>query len=430
MSEMIQTTPKPMLPSVPLEEPPAAVRPGPAHVAWRFVKALASLRLTVFLFVLSLILVFFGTLAQIDGGIWNVVERYFRSLFVWIPYQLAVQFGQIFFGLDKRLVVNGAFPFPGGWLIGTVLLANLIAAHLVRFRISWKRSGILLIHGGLILMMGGELVTGLMAVESRMTIDEGKSSNYTEQTRFVEFAVVNPVDGETDHVVVVPQAILARGGEISDERLPFDIEVVKYMGNSFLVDIAKAPGNNLANRGAGLANVAVEEGEVAGTAAQQKVETPSAYLRFKNKDDGKEIGTYLFSIFLNPQPVAVGDKTYQTAVRFKRDYKPYALHLIKFRFDRYEGTETPKNFSSLVKLQDTDGSQREVLIRMNEPLRHAGETFYQADFDKRTEATTVLQVVRNPGWLLPYFSCAFVSLGMMVHFGLHLVGFLRKRVVA
>ena len=40
---------------------------------------------------------------------------------------------------------------------------------------------------------------------------------------------------------------------------------------------------------------------------------------------------------------------------------------------------------------------------------------------------TVLQVVRNPGWLMPYFSCALVSLGMLVHFGIHLVGFLRRR---
>ena len=64
---------------------------------------------------------------------------------------------------------------------------------------------------------------------------------------------------------------------------------------------------------------------------------------------------------------------------------------------------------------------------MNEPLRYRGETFYQADFDKKTETQTILQVVRNPGWLLPYISCFLVTLGMMTHFGITLVNFLRRR---
>jgi hypothetical protein len=64
---------------------------------------------------------------------------------------------------------------------------------------------------------------------------------------------------------------------------------------------------------------------------------------------------------------------------------------------------------------------------MNEPMRYGGETFYQADFDKETEKGTVLQVVRNPAWLIPYISCALVTLGMAVHFGLGLTSFLSRR---
>jgi hypothetical protein len=43
---------------------------------------------------------------------------------------------------------------------------------------------------------------------------------------------------------------------------------------------------------------------------------------------------------------------------------------------------------------------------------------------------TILQVVRNPGWEMPYLSCAMVSVGMIVHFILHLMGFLRRRATA
>src|SRR5262249_25650663 len=106
---------------------------------------------------------------------------------------------------------------------------------------------------------------------------------------------------------------------------------------------------------------------------------------------------------------------------------PYTIHLKEFRHDRYIGTDKPKNFSSLIRLVDpTRNEDREVLIYMNEPLRYEGETFYQASFLKG-DTGTVLQVVRNPGWLMPYVSCILVAVGMLVHFGLHLVGFLRLR---
>jgi ABC-type transport system involved in cytochrome c biogenesis permease subunit len=72
------------------------------------------------------------------------------------------------------------------------------------------------------------------------------------------------------------------------------------------------------------------------------------------------------------------------------------------------------------------GVDRAVRIWMNNPLRYAGRTFYQASY-KPDGSGTVLQVVRNPGWLLPYISCALVAGGMMLHFGMSLTGFLRRR---
>ena len=78
-------------------------------------------------------------------------------------------------------------------------------------------------------------------------------------------------------------------------------------------------------------------------------------------------------------------------------------------------------------LDKEHGEDREILIRMNEPLRYRGETFYQASF-LPGDRGTVLEVVKNPGWLLPYVACTMVALGMLIHFGLSLVGFLRKRV--
>lgn len=384
--------------------------------------ALASLRLTVVLFALSIILVFCGTLAQIDAGIWTVVNQYFRSLYVWIPLQL-------FF--PRRLTVPGSFPFPGGWLVGGLLLLNLVAAHLVRFKLAWRRAGILLIHAGLIVMMVSELVTGLFALEGTMSIDVGKSANYVEHTSAAELAIIDRSDPYTDAVVVIPGSRLRKGGLIRHELLPFDVQVVRYMANSASPKMATPDADNPATAGDGLQAVAVERPEATGTDPEQKVDIPSAYVTLRRKGTDESLGTYLVSEWLTlnerPQKLELDGRPYELYLRFKRSYKPYALHLVEFRHDRYLGTDTPKNFSSKVRLTDpVRNEDREVLIWMNHPLRYEGETFYQSSY-KPDDSGTILQVVRNPGWLMPYLSCAMVSLGMLLHFGLHLFGFLQRR---
>ncbi len=390
--------------------------------------SLASLRLTVVLFVLAIILVFAGTLAQREAGIWTVVNDYFRTAFVWIPFQ-------IFF--PSSVKVAGGFPFLGGWLIGGLLLANLIAAHAVRFKVSWKRSGILLIHAGLIVMMLGELFTGLFAIEGNMVLENGKSSNFIEQNRRTELAIVDPSPSRSwtpgvDNVVVIPQSLLQKGGLIQHDALPFDIEVVRYMVNSDLDEDVKPSTPNPATAGDGLNVVALERPEVSGASQDDRDDVASAYVTLKKKGTGEVLGTYLVSLWLSlskepPQLVTVDDKTYEIALRRKRTYKPYTLHLLEFKHEKYVGTDTPKNFSSLVRLTDAErGEDREVLIYMNNPLRYAGETFYQQGFLPGDKGT-ILQVVRNPGWLLPYVSCVMVALGMLVHFGMHLISFLRVR---
>jgi hypothetical protein len=231
-------------------------------------------------------------------------------------------------------------------------------------------------------------------------------------------------------VTVIPENILRNGGLIQNELLPFDVEVVKYYVNSKLGPIEKGT-ENPATFGAGLERAPVELSEVSGVSQNQGVETPSAYVTFKRKSDGKVLGTYLLSLWLDKQPLVVDGKTYEVALRFKRTYFPFTVHLVEFRHDKYLGTDKPKNYSSLVRLTDPRyGEDREVLIRMNEPMFYTWRTFYQADFLQKNPGDpkgTVLQVVLNPGWWMPYVSCVLVAVGMIVHFGMNLMSFLRTR---
>jgi cytochrome c biogenesis protein ResB len=125
----------------------------------------------------------------------------------------------------------------------------------------------------------------------------------------------------------------------------------------------------------------------------------------------------------------VDGKTYQLSLRFEREYRPYKMHLEEFTHEQFTGTDTPKAFKSEIRLEDPALKQdRKVLIQMNEPLYYRGETFYQHQFRKSPRVeTTVLQVVHNPAWPMPYLSCAMIGGGLLIHFGMSLVTFLRRQ---
>lgn len=385
--------------------------------------AMASLRLTVVLFSLAMVLILAGTLAQVNEGVWTVVDRYFRSVFVIIPLQLFVP--------EKVAQVPGVVPFPGGLTLGVLIFVNLLAAHFTRFKMNWKRSGIIISHLGVLLLLVGEFVTGAMADEGNMTIDEGASSNFVEDSRTTELAIIDRAPRGDDLVVVVPQRLLAKGAHsgqpVTHGLLPFEVKVEEWMPNSRILGPMQATESQRkkADTGAGAQMAAVPAPMATGVNGSE-VDAPSAYVTFSK--GGQKLGTYLVSLYFDQvQPVTVDGKQYDVELRFKRTYKPYTVHLIDFKHDKFVGTNKPRNFSSLVRLMDPSrGTDREVLIYMNTPLRYSGDTLYQAAF-KQGDTGTILQVVSNPGWLIPYISCVMVTVGLLIHFGVRLSGSIRRK---
>jgi hypothetical protein len=431
-------------PATPAAVAPAVAKPkGKPWTVLRVLQLAASLRLTVALFVLSLLLVFFGTLAQIDHGIWTVVGDYFRSFGVMVPFQLFVKFGQVFFGLPADTTIPGSFPFLGGTTLGLMLLVNLLAAHTVRFKLSAKRAGILAIHAGLIVLMLGELGTGLFAVEQRMSIATGETVNFTDTSNRVELALLtpHPEDSKKDLVVVVPQRLLQQTGRITSLELPVDVEVTEFWKNSRMV-LPSGKGDHFENERTTLSGVTVgivKDKESAGVEVEAREDMPAARVVFYEKGTDNVLGEYFLSLWFygnmhsrlnefKPQKLKVGEETYVVELRPRREYKPYSVTLEKFTHDYYPGTETPKNFASEVQLETTAGYRRKYTISMNNPLFHGGETMYQSSFFPGDKGT-VLQVVRNPVWWMPYLSCFLVTAGMIVHFGVNLVSFLQRRAV-
>ena len=86
------------------------------------------------------------------------------------------------------------------------------------------------------------------------------------------------------------------------------------------------------------------------------------------------VGSYLLSEYLNrPQSITVDGRNFDLSLRLRRFYKEFSLSLIDFRHDKYPGTETPKNFSSQVRLQNPrTGEDRRRLTRAAGPPPAAG----------------------------------------------------------
>jgi hypothetical protein len=375
----------------------------------RLTKVFTSLKLTVVCLTLAMLLVFFGTLAQVNLGLYKAQNEFFRSFLIyWGPK-----------GADWKIPV-----FPGGYLIGGLLLINLIAAHYSRFGFRKDKFGIIITHLGLILLLMGQLVTDMLSTESSLHLRNGEAKNYSESDRLAELAVIGKVDPRTDQVVAIPDSRLAGGSVIRTPELPFAVRVKHFYRNSLLVAQPTAGFEKSgATQGAGPDVWIREEPR---TTKMDERDTPSALVELVA--DGKSLGSWLVSTRLAaPQTVTFNGRAYDLILRLRRYYIPFNLQLLEFKHDIYAGTDIPKNFSSQVRvLNPATGEDREVKIKMNTPLRYGGLTFYQASFDQ-DDRGSILEVVRNPSWVTPYLACLLVGVGLGVQFLSHLVPFVKRR---
>ena len=180
---------------------------------WKF---LTSLKVTVVLLLLSTLLVFLGTLAQVNEGLWEAQERWFKSYFVfrhagdawWVPPV-----------------------FPGGYTLGFSLLFNLIAAHIHRFQWSSKKVGIHLTHAGIVLLLVGQLATDMLSRESFVSFEEGQTRDYSEAHRTVELVVLGEPQNGRERVVAFSEAAVARKQALVAPDFPFEMRVTEWGEN-------------------------------------------------------------------------------------------------------------------------------------------------------------------------------------------------------
>src|SRR5438067_269914 len=250
----------------------------------KFIDLITSLKLTIVCLAAGMALIFAGTLAQVHLGIHEAQQRYFQSFFVWWPPE----------GRGLKFPI-----FPGGHLIGAVLLINLIAAHAKRFRWAWRKLGIHLTHAGLIIMLAGGLFTDLFAVESHMRLANSETKNYSEDMGHDELAVIDTTNPDFDQVTAIPESFLQHNHVIRHQSLPLQIVVRTFVQNSRLQAISEGDTNAkpLVNRGQA-AQVTVQPMPRATAPDDQNVVTAAIEIIATDRASGsaqESLGTWLVS---------------------------------------------------------------------------------------------------------------------------------------
>lgn len=397
----------------------------------------SSIRLTIFLLASSLILIFFGTLDQVQFGIYHTQKKYFEHVFVIWDYPAQWAYSDFLSWLH--------LPLPGGYLLGPLLVVNLMCAHFRYFRPSWKKAGIVFIHAGIVLLLVGQLWTQVGQKEYFLWLAEGEESNFIESFHYDEFVIIETTDPMVDRVYSWDADALRNssgGNYLEHPELPFSIESVWFARNAAIFP-RPTSGNATFPPSPADQGLAAERNLIAmaqrPTFAEGERNVTSAMVRLHSRQDDRAIGTWLVSnIFRQTMPMrepfpfqtfTIGERSFSIALRFKRQYLPSMVELLDFQHDRYPGTDIPFNFSSEVALRDpaVPESRRTTLIYMNHPLRYEGLTFYQASFADN-DTRSMFQVVRNPARWIPYLACVVVTVGLVLQFtvSLYLHAFQRR----
>lgn len=388
-----------------------------------------------------LVLLFCGTIEQKYIGLYQAQSKYFSAFFF--------KFGFL--------------PLPASRTILSLILVSLLIKTIFYTKNIQKHIGSFTTHIGIILLLIGGFVTALFSKEGYITIPEGKQTHIISDYHNVELAIT---DVKTGNGMAFPQKLLEnqksfikfshksgsyKGGTLCDlspeiceksgfikENIP-PLRIKEFIRNtepvkrevpvtdSFIPDILfggeQKSEKIKPHQYKGFARIF--------TLKRKKLEKVNenniAGLIFQISRNGTEEIYSVFEGMTIKQTVKWKGKTYNVELRPKRTYLPFVIHLIDFKKENYPGTDKPRSYQSLVEIRSPISKQKRI-IKMNQPLRLKGYTFYQSSFVEGEEEgeTTVLAAVKNAGRAFPYLASLIISFGLLIHIILN-ISFLKKR---
>lgn len=339
---------------------------------------------------LMMALLVLGTVAQKQIGLYAAQQKFFGSFFAFI----------------------GPIPLPAGLTLMGLFLVNLLCKFIFRSDWSWQKSGTILAHFGVLLLVLGGLVTTLSASEGFLAVRQGKSNNIVED--YHQRRLVIRAGDET--VFVLPHTDIKDGLEITAAGVPFTLAIDKYCFNC-RISLRPEPDKD-GWHGASQSMMLNK------TEADPQDEKNMAGIEFTVKGvTADKDGKYLtFDGFPKPPVIEVNGTGYKISLERTERPLPFSVRLDKFTRKLHTGTDMAKSYISEITIEDNERNLSfPAVIEMNEPLRYRGYTLYQSSFDISGDAPyTILAIVENKGRIFPYIASIIIAFGLMVHLAMRL----------
>ncbi|NNC89670.1 MAG: hypothetical protein HKN82_14540 [Akkermansiaceae bacterium] len=385
-------------------------------LAAKVVEFLSGYALACILMLLLLVLTWLGTLEQVDRGLFVTVKKYFS-------YETFFLFPEI----KGKLV---PLPLPSAFWVGAVFFVNLALGTILRVRKGWKTIGVLIAHGGMLFLLLGAFVTQVFSERGNMAITEGEVSNVAQHYFDHVIEVTEIADGKPAKVHVIATRHL-EDLQPDDERLfkmanlPFDLAVSGYRVNARPVSVsqgARGPAEEVIDG----FFLQAREPEV-----EAERNMPGAVVEVRAKDGTPGERFLLSTASFHPATLEIDGKLYALNLRKALWKMPFTVALDNFTHEFHPGTMRPKRFESEIR-RIQDGREEPVLIKMNDPMRRQGFTFFQASWGPQNAAPgdtlfSVFEVVRNPADKWPEWSLYVTGVGLLVHFLMKLVLFITNQ---
>lgn len=374
----------------------------------RIAAGLASYQLSVTILTFLMIVTYFGTLAQVDHGLYAAQKMYFESWFVSQPL------GPL------------ALPLPGGQLLMAALAVNLLFGGLIRIRKTKRTAGIIVVHIGIVLLLVSSLVKHRFAEDGRLTLYEGESGAEFVHYHDWEVAIheVGPTEDVKEWLIAdedIERLTGDRERQVSSPDLPMELTLKSFVENARVVRAQEGMRTVLP----------VVDGYT--VVPQQRLVTneqniAAMYISVVDRSDGSIQDGILWGMDNYPLVVEAGGKQWAIRLRHERFTMPFGIELVDFKKEDHARMTMAASYSSDV-LRIEGEEKTPVHIRMNEPLRHKGMILFQSGWGPQDAAPgtplfSTFSVVRNPSDQWPMISCWIIGIGMLIAFSYRLFGYI------
>ncbi len=354
-------------------------------------KLCSSVRITVICLFWLFVLTFWGTVAQVQQGLYVAQERFFYS----------------FFFLAAKWI-----PVPGGQLILWILFINLVAAAITHFSKlrHWRYIGLKLSHIGLLIYFVSAFVTFHVTEESYVHMAEGEGTNLSSSYEKWEIAYWTD-KGDTRKVTAYTLSGIKIGETIPFNSPDFTISVDQFLLNAAAFTKTLPASGVRPLNGSGISLLQPKE-------VQKEREKNVAGGLFTFKTAKKTESVVLYGAESVPTRLMINGKEYFFSLRRVKKELPFTIRLDDFKVKFHPGTQTAASYESFATLTLPKGGERKTHIYMNNPLTFNAYTLFQASYDVDSQGReySTLAVVKNTGRILPYIACFVVFFGLALHF--------------